>query len=216
MLQKIISSIHCLVSPWLLYLTLCKFAFLYSHLSNSSTSLCLSNIQLIAHDITIAKAFFENFKSFPFLEQLTHTKVHQSMTLFVNPLGTYCFFFLLLLGSPPPMQDDLFSPQHPGSPFPDAFLSSTSCTSAPLSPPLLDLGVDIQAELEREAPDLDFALLDPQGKMGLVFVFHSALCLLSPMLFLLASHCFLLCYNLLILILTPCTPIKDLSSVNPF
>ena len=72
----------------------------------------------------------------------------------------------------------MYSPQQPGSPFPDAFLSSTSCTSAPLSPPLLDLGVDIQAELEREAPDLDFALLDPQGKMDLVLLVHSALCLL--------------------------------------
>lgn len=98
MLQKIISSIHCLVSPWLLYLTLCKFAFLYSHLSNASTSLlCLSDTQLIVHHITIAKAFFENFKSFPFLEQLTHTKVHQSMTLFVNPFGTYCFFFSVIV-----------------------------------------------------------------------------------------------------------------------
>lgn len=81
------------------------------------------------------------------------------------------------------MQDDLYSPQHPGSPFPDAFLSSTSCTSAPLSPPLLDLGVDIQAELEREAPDLDFTLLDPQGKMDLVLLFQSALSPLSFVLF---------------------------------
>jgi len=80
------------------------------------------------------------------------------------------------------MQDDLYTPQHPGSPFPDAFLSSTSCTSAPLSPPLLDLGVDIQAELEREAPDLDFALLDPQGKIDLVFL---SLCSLSPLSFVL-------------------------------
>lgn len=69
------------------------------------------------------------------------------------------------------MEEDLPpSPQHPGSPFPDALLSSTSCTSAPLSPPLLDLGVDIQAELEKDAPDLDFALLDPQGKMNLVLL----------------------------------------------
>ena len=129
------------------------------------------------------------------------------MTLFANPLGTYWFFFLLLLGCPSPMQDDLYTPQHPGSPFPDAFLSSTSCTSAPLSPPLLDLGVDIQAELEREAPDLDFALLDPQGKIDLVFLSHSALCLLSlSCFFLLASPCFLLHYKLLILMLTLCTP----------
>lgn len=95
-------------------------------------------------------------------------------------LGTYCFF-LLLSGSPSPIQGDQPpSPQHPGSPFPDALLSSTSCTSAPLSPPLLDLGVDIQAELEKDAPELDFMLLDPQGKM--------ALCCfsLSP------SHCCLL------------------------
>ena len=105
------------------------------------------------------------------------------------------------------MQDDLYSPQHPGSPFPDAFLSSTSCTSAPLSPPLLDLGVDIQAELEREAPDLDFTLLDPQGKIDLVFLFRSALFPLShafPALFSLLLHC-----KLLILILTLCTPIID-------
>lgn len=73
--------------------------------------------------------------------------------------------FLSLLGSPSPMQEDLpHSPQHPGSPFPDALLSSTSCTSAPLSPPLLDLGVDIQAELEKDVSELDFMLLDPQGK----------------------------------------------------
>lgn len=155
-------------------------------------------------------------KAYHFRATHTHTKVHKSMTRFVNPLGTYCFFFLLLLGSPSPMQDELFSPQHPGSPFPDAFLSSTSCTSAPLSPPLLDLGVDIQAELEREAPDLDFALLDPQGKMDLVFLFHSALYLLTPTLFWLASPCLLWRCNLLILILTLCTPIKDLGSVNPF
>ena len=161
----------------------------------------------------LPKRFCENFKSLPFLEQHTHahTKVPKSMTLFATPLRTYWFFFfLLLLGSPSPMQDDLYSPQHPGSPFPDAFLSSTSCTSAPLSPPLLDLGVDIQAELEREAPDLDFALLDPQGKMDLVFLFHSALCLLSLSCFscsLLLSFCYIASY--LILILTPCTPIKD-------
>ena len=212
MFQKIVSSIHCLkVSPWLLYLTLFKFAFLYSHLLNAFTSLlCLSNTQLSVHHITIAKVFFvRTSKAYHFRATLTHTKVHKSMTRFVNPLGTYCFFFLLLLGSPSPMQDELFSPQHPGSPFPDAFLSSTSCTSAPLSPPLLDLGVDIQAELEREAPDLDFALLDPQGKMDLVFLFHSALYLLTPTLFWLASPCFLLHCNLLILILTLCTPIKD-------
>lgn len=82
-------------------------------------------------------------------------------------------FFLLLLGSPSPVQDVMYSPQHPGSPFPDALLSSTSCTSAPLSPPLLDLGVDIQAELENDAPDLDFMLLDPQGKIDLVLLSHS-------------------------------------------
>ena len=64
------------------------------------------------------------------------------------------------------MQEDLpHSPQHPGSPFPDALLSSTSCTSAPPSPALLDLGgVDIQAELEKDVSELDFTLLDPQGK----------------------------------------------------
>lgn len=66
-------------------------------------------------------------------------------------------------GSTSPLQGDLPpSPQHPRSPFPDALLSSTSCTSAPLSPPLLDLGVDIQAELEKDVSELDFTLLDPQ------------------------------------------------------
>lgn len=91
-------------------------------------------------------------------------------------------FFLLLLGSPSPVQDVMYSPQHPGSPFPDALLSSTSCTSAPLSPPLLDLGVDIQAELENDAPDLDFMLLDPQGKIDLVLLSHSHSLSLSHLL----------------------------------
>lgn len=81
-----------------------------------------------------------------------------------HQIGTY-YFVLLLLGSTFPMQEDLPpSPQHPRSPFPDALLSSTSCTSAPLSPPLLDLGVDIQAELEKDVSELDFTLLDSQGK----------------------------------------------------
>lgn len=161
----------------------------------------------------LPKRFCENFKSLPFLEQHTHAHTLRYLKAW-HFLQTHSeltvFFFLLLLGSPSPMQDDLYSPQHPGSPFPDAFLSSTSCTSAPLSPPLLDLGVDIQAELEREAPDLDFTLLDPQGKMDLVFLFHSALCLLSLSCFscsLLLSFCYIASY--LILILTPCTPIKD-------
>lgn len=63
--------------------------------------------------------------------------------------------------------------QHPLSPFlADALLSSaTSCTSTPMTPEepeLFDLGVDIQAELEKDAPELsDFMLLDPQGKITL-------------------------------------------------
>lgn len=112
------------------------------------------------------------------------------MTTFSNPILT--FFFLLLLGSPPPMQEDLYSPQHPGSPFPDALLSSTSCTSAPLSPPLLDLGVDIQAELEKEAPDLDFSLLDSQGKTDLVSFSRSRLSLAFSCL-LLSAFFFYVC-----------------------
>lgn len=58
--------------------------------------------------------------------------------------------------------------QHPSSPFlADALLSSaTSCTSTPMSPEepeFFGLGVDIQAELEKDAPELsDFMLLDPQ------------------------------------------------------
>ena len=84
--------------------------------------------------------------------------------------------------------DDMLSPQHPGSPFPDALLSSTSCTSAPLSPPLLDLGVDIQAELEKEAPDLDFALLDSQGKTDLVSLSLTLLFLAFSCLLLFASY----------------------------
>lgn len=100
-------------------------------------------------------------------------------------------------------EGDLNSPllqQHPSSPFlADALLSSaTSCTSTPMTPEepeLFDLGVDIQAELEKDAPELsDFMLLDPQGKMTLccthTFFFSLSL---SLQLSSLSSHCLLLC-----------------------
>lgn len=94
-------------------------------------------------------------------------------------------FFLLLLGSTSPLQDDQsLSPQHPRSPFPDALLSSTSCTSAPLSPTLLDLGVDIQAELEKDVSELDLTLLDPQGKKRITLCCSLHLTFLLPPAFL--------------------------------
>lgn len=105
--------------------------------------------------------------------------------------------FLSLGSAPNPMlqEGDLNSPllqQHPSSPFlADALLSSaTSCTSTPMTPEepeLFDLGVDIQAELEKDAPELsDFMLLDPQGKMTLccthTFFFSLCLCNFLPYL----------------------------------
>lgn len=111
--------------------------------------------------------------------------------------------FLSLGSAPNPMlqEGDLNSPllqQHPSSPFlADALLSSaTSCTSTPMTPEepeLFDLGVDIQAELEKDAPELsDFMLLDPQGKMTLCCT-HTSFFSLSLQLSSLSSHCLLLC-----------------------
>lgn len=104
-------------------------------------------------------------------------------------------------------EGDLNSPllqQHPSSPFlADALLSSaTSCTSTPMTPEepeLFDLGVDIQAELEKDAPELsDFMLLDPQGKMTLccthTFFFSLSLSATFFLIFsLLASLCCIFC-----------------------
>lgn len=90
-----------------------------------------------------------------------------------NPIKKEVFFlqkswvwFLLFLVGPTDSQDGSFSPQQSGSPFLDDALSSTSCTSAPMSPNILDLGVDLQVDLENDVPDLKF--LDSQGKPNLV------------------------------------------------
>lgn len=95
MFQKIVSSIHCLkVSPWLLYLTLFKFAFLYSHLLNAFTSLlCLSNTQLSVHHITIAKVFLWELQKLTILEQHSHTLRYIKHDTFCKPTRNLLVFF---------------------------------------------------------------------------------------------------------------------------
>ena len=67
----------------------------------------------------------------------------------------------------------------------------------PEEPELFDLCVDIQAELEKDAPELsDFMLLDPQGKITLCCthtLFYSLSLSLTLQLSSLSLRCLLFC-----------------------